>query len=143
MPERSLSWEVGIEQTLVGGRLTVRGTLFDQRFEDLIQYTAAPPTPTDPSFFNVAAASSRGLELDLGARLGVVTAGLEGTWLDTEVTDSGFERRNQSNSEAETGWQNEIAAPAHEDTGDLPSQGQDRLAQAMEVVVEVEVLIEK
>lgn len=90
-PERARSWEVGVEQPWLGGRVETRITWFDQRLHDLIQYTAAPPQPDDPSFFNIAEATSRGLEVDVGARLGAATLGASATWLDTEVTDAGFD----------------------------------------------------
>ncbi len=89
-PERSTSWEAGVEQDLIGG-ISVAATWFDQSFQDLIQYTFAPPAPTDPNYFNVAAADSRGLELEMDASLGPVELRAGWTWLDTEVIDSGFE----------------------------------------------------
>lgn len=96
-PERSISWEVGIEEKL--DVVTLQATWFDQRIEDLIQYTAAPPNPGDPNYYNVAEARSRGLELDADLDLGEATDGAMGdlevgaayTWLDTEVIDSGFD----------------------------------------------------
>ena len=71
--------------------LSARATFFDQRFHDLIQYTFTPPTPADPNFFNVAEASSRGLELDVSVEASGFGGGLSRTWLDTEVIDSGFD----------------------------------------------------
>ena len=90
-PERSVSWELGVEQPLLSGRARARATYFDQRFEDLIQFTFLPPTPGGPSYFNVAAAASRGVEAELTARLGPLDAGVSHTWSSTEVTDSGFQ----------------------------------------------------
>ena len=90
-PERSLSWEVGLDQSLAGGRFLFRGTYFDQSYRDLIQYTFAPPTPGDPNFFNVAAADARGWEVSGEARLGAMVWTASGTWLHTEVTDAGFD----------------------------------------------------
>ena len=91
-PERSRSWEAGAEQPLLEGRLTVSATWFDQRFEDLIQYTFQPPEPGGPNFHNVAAARSDGLEASVTARPAERLA-LEAsyTWTDTEVLDSGFD----------------------------------------------------
>ena len=56
-PERSTSWEVGLEQELVSQRLSIWATYFDQQFEDLILYDggAAPGAPT---YFNGAAADA-------------------------------------------------------------------------------------
>jgi vitamin B12 transporter len=89
-PERSTTWEIGGEQDLAAGRVTVGATWFDQRFEDLIQYDggAAPGAPT---YVNVAAATARGLDLSLVLRPNSRFALNVGhTWLTTEVTDPGF-----------------------------------------------------
>jgi vitamin B12 transporter len=87
-PERSANVEVGIEQRLGGGRLTIGTTLFAQRFRNLIQYISAPPG--EPTYVNLGGARSRGLEVSLGVRMSR-SLGLQGrwTWLSTEVTDSG------------------------------------------------------
>ena len=90
-PERSVSWEAGLEQGLLGDRARLEATYFQQRFRDMIQYTAVTPSPADPSFFNVAAASARGVELTAGLSLGPVRGGATWTWLDSEVTDAGFD----------------------------------------------------
>ncbi len=90
-PERSFSWEGGVEQALVRGRLSLSATYFDQHFRDLIQYTATPPTPTSPNYFNIAGADARGLELEVNAHPSAawsVTANYTRLW--TEVTDAGF-----------------------------------------------------
>jgi vitamin B12 transporter len=89
--ERSRSWEVGLEHELVD-RATLQATYFDQHLEDLIQYTFAPPNPGDPNYFNVAGAASRGVELSADVRLDALEAGGSYTWLDTEVTNAGFDR---------------------------------------------------
>jgi vitamin B12 transporter len=89
-PERSRSWEVGLEHQVTEG-LTLQGTYFDQRIVDLIQYTAASPNPGDPNYHNVAGASSRGIETDARLRWRRLDAGATYTWLDTEVTNSGFD----------------------------------------------------
>lgn len=91
-PERSLAWEVGVGQELLRGALTARATFFDQAFEDLIQYTFMPPAPGDPNYYNIAAATSRGMEVDVALRTGAFEGGLAWTWLDTEVTDAGFDQ---------------------------------------------------
>ncbi len=90
-PERSTSWEVGLEQSLLDGRIRLQGTWFDQDFRDLIQYTATAASPGDPNYFNVAAASSRGVEAGVTAILGAWSTGLDATWLRTRVTDAGFD----------------------------------------------------
>lgn len=85
-PERSTSWEAGIDRTLAAGRLTFGATYFDQRFYDLIDYNPG----AQPNYFNVPGATSRGVELELGAvatpAFGVA---LRATYLDTRVTKAG------------------------------------------------------
>lgn len=91
-PERSRSWEVGVEQPLLDERLTLSATWFDQRFEDLIQFTFSPPEPGDPNYFNVAAARSDGLEATVTARpVERLELDASYTWTDTEVLDAGFD----------------------------------------------------
>ena len=90
-PERSMSWEVGVQQELLG-RVRIGATWFDQSFEELIQFTFSPPDPMDPNYFNVAEADSRGLEIELDATLGVAEVRAGWSWLDTEVIDSGFDQ---------------------------------------------------
>jgi len=85
-PERSTSWEGGVEQSLMRGRLSVGATYFDQRFRDLIDYNGA----LVPNYFNVPGANSRGIELDVS---GVVTPAfaveVRYTFLHTNVTAGG------------------------------------------------------
>ncbi len=90
-PERSRSWDAGVEQE-VGARLRLSATWFDQRFRDLIQYTFAPPTPTAPNYYNVAAANAYGLELEARlAPLGAVEVTARYTYTHTTSADSGFD----------------------------------------------------
>lgn len=91
-PEESRSWEVGAEADLAGERVRLSGTWFDQRFTNLIDFTFAPPSEDDPNYFNVAGATSRGLELGITvAPLSGVTITSSYTYLDTEATDPGFD----------------------------------------------------
>ncbi|HKK92995.1 MAG TPA: TonB-dependent receptor [Longimicrobiales bacterium] len=87
-PERSTSWEAGLDLARAGWALGA--TWFDQDIEELIQYTGSPPNPADPNFFNVAGATSRGLELDGSTHLGPVELNGAWTWVETEVVDAGF-----------------------------------------------------
>lgn len=90
-PERSTSWELGIEQTLFAERLTLAATHFDQRFRDLIDYTGTTDA-CGASYCNVARARARGEELE--AHLSI-TARLQAeasyTHLDTRVLRAGFD----------------------------------------------------
>ncbi|MEZ4417818.1 MAG: TonB-dependent receptor [Gemmatimonadota bacterium] len=90
-PERSSSWEVGAEQTLLDERLRLQGTLFGQSFRDLIQYTATPPAAGAPNYFNVAKADADGFEVGAEARLRGVSLSADWTRLDTKVIDAGFD----------------------------------------------------
>jgi vitamin B12 transporter len=90
-PERTVSFEAGIEQDLVRGVARIGVTGFAQRFRDLIQFTFAPPEPGGPNYFNVAAADANGVEAVLQAGTGTVRGTLSYTHLWTEVTDAGFD----------------------------------------------------
>lgn len=91
-PERARSWEIGLEQELAARRWTLSATFFEQRFRDLIQFTAVPPDSGGPNFFNVAAAEARGIEIALRLHaISRLTLAVDYTYLDTEVTDPGFQ----------------------------------------------------
>ncbi len=90
-PERAKAWDAGVEQDLFGGRVMMRATFFHQTFQDLIQYTAVPPAPGAPNYFNVGRARARGTEVAGEARLGSFRAGLDWAWLHTEVLVAGLE----------------------------------------------------
>lgn len=89
-PEQARSWEVGLEQTLLAGDLTLAATYFDQRFRDLIQFDGSAG-PTEPTYQNVARATSRGVELMTQVRpaRGLWLSGSY-TYLFTRVDDAGF-----------------------------------------------------
>jgi vitamin B12 transporter len=92
VPERSQSVEAGVEQALAGGRIRLAATAFTQRFSDLIQYTFATAQPTDPNFYNVAAATASGAELELEALpVSAVRVVAQYTYLRTAASDSGFD----------------------------------------------------
>ncbi|MCA9738881.1 MAG: TonB-dependent receptor [Gemmatimonadetes bacterium] len=90
-PERSTSWELGLERSFLGERFQLQGTAFRQSFRDLIQYTFVPTTPGGPNYDNVAAARSDGLEVGAGWDDGTLRARIDWTHLWTEVTDAGFD----------------------------------------------------
>jgi vitamin B12 transporter len=82
-PERSQSWELGIE------RDGMAVTYFDQRFRDLIEYNPAPP-PGTPNYFNVGSALANGVEVSLHRRLTQsVEVAVAYTYLHTRVLESG------------------------------------------------------
>jgi vitamin B12 transporter len=83
-PERSLSWEVGVER----GGITV--TYFDQRFRDLIEYSPTPVGPDSVNYFNVGGARANGIETSVNQNIGDrVTVSLNYTYLHTRVETSG------------------------------------------------------
>lgn len=87
-PERTTSWEAAVEQELAGGRATVAIAAFAQRFRDLIQYRFVDAAT--PSYVNLAAATSDGLEAEVRARPhATLDLSASVTWLATEVTDAG------------------------------------------------------
>jgi vitamin B12 transporter len=91
-PERSRSWELGIERFFAGARGSVAVTYFDQRFRDMIQYTFAPPPPDSANYFNIAAANASGIEIEARFRpiRGLRLAG-QYSFVHTSVTDSGYD----------------------------------------------------
>jgi vitamin B12 transporter len=90
-PERTVSYEAGIEQDLFRGVARIGVTGFVQHFRDLIQYTFVTPEPGGPNYFNVASADANGLEAVLQAGTAAVRGTLSYTHLWTEVTDAGFD----------------------------------------------------
>jgi vitamin B12 transporter len=89
-PERSRSWEAGVRHTGGNGRVTLGATWFDQRFRDMIQYAFV--SPELPNYFNVAAASSSGLELEAAVRpTARARFGANVTLLHTRVDDAGLQ----------------------------------------------------
>jgi vitamin B12 transporter len=94
-PERSRSYELGATQLFATGRGEVSATWFAQRFRDLIQYSFVDPTT--PNYFNVAAASARGVELEARSRIGTaMQLGLTLTFLRTRVDDAGFDEGQEA-----------------------------------------------
>jgi vitamin B12 transporter len=89
-PEQSRSWELGLEQSLAGGTMTLAANYFDQRFRNLIQYdgNAAPGLP---NYRNVTRATSRGVEVSVDLRpvRGTTITGAY-TYLKTRVDDAGL-----------------------------------------------------
>jgi vitamin B12 transporter len=91
-PERTFGVEGGVDRDLLGDRLGVSVTLFAQRFRDLVQYTFLTAAPTDPNYFNVAAANASGVEATVRVRpRGPVQGSVSYTHLATRVTDAGFD----------------------------------------------------
>jgi vitamin B12 transporter len=94
-PERTRSFEAGVEQTLPRGVATVAATYFLQRFRDVIQYGALAPIAgmrDSSNYFNVAEANAGGVELEARlAPVAGVTSSLSYTHVDTRVVDPGLQ----------------------------------------------------
>jgi vitamin B12 transporter len=92
-PERSRSWEVGVEREVVASHLNVALTYFAQRFRDLIEFTSTPTPPDTANYFNITGASADGLEATLEAVLpgGALAVSASYTYLRTQVTNPGFD----------------------------------------------------
>ncbi len=84
-PERSKSWEIGLDQPLLAGQADVSVTYFYNRFEDLIAFVGG-----SPSFQNVQSARAKGLEFAarVALRYGLTVSG-NYTFLETKVLDNG------------------------------------------------------
>jgi vitamin B12 transporter len=85
-PERSNSWELGVEQHLAGP-VSLWATYFDQRFRDMIVYDGSV-APGEPTYRNGAAALARGVETGVTTSFGAsLSAKASYTYLDTKATD--------------------------------------------------------
>jgi vitamin B12 transporter len=87
-PERSRGWDAGIDQTLFSGGLTLSGTVFANRFTDLLEYEIANPVTYAGEEVNVDRASTSGAEFEAGGRIGSVTLRAGYTYLQA-LDDTG------------------------------------------------------
>jgi vitamin B12 transporter len=86
-PERSRSWEAGIEHSLVTDRARVSASYFNQRFYDLIQFISGGPPTFIGHYGNLAEASSNGYEAELELTpLGIVSATASATVSSPHIT---------------------------------------------------------
>jgi len=83
-PEWDASYEVGLEHEAGGWRLAVTG--FQNRLRNLIDFDLATFTSV-----NVGRAQTRGVEAEVGVRRGIVSASLDGTWMNPKDLDTGLE----------------------------------------------------
>lgn len=83
-PERSVTWELAVEQRMWEERLRLEGVFFSNRFRDLIEYRYEPP-PGQSTYFNIEEAKTHGVELSATVTLlPSWTVGTAYTWLHTE-----------------------------------------------------------
>lgn len=86
-PERSRSWEFGVEKAWSFADLRVSGDYFDQRFSQLIQYVNGSAPLFLGSYANLTAASSNGYEAEVGANpIRQLRAGASFTVVSPRVT---------------------------------------------------------
>ncbi|MFN2601951.1 MAG: TonB-dependent receptor plug domain-containing protein [Gemmatimonadaceae bacterium] len=64
-PERSRSWEIGVERSVDDARARISGSYFAQRFDDLIEFVSGGPPSFIGSYDNLAQATSNGYEGEL------------------------------------------------------------------------------
>jgi len=84
-PERSRSWEVGIDQPILDGRMELGVTYFFNTFDDMIAFVSSTE-----GFKNIQKAETQGVEFGLRAQpLKGLTARASYTFLQTEVLDDG------------------------------------------------------
>ena len=124
-PERARNLELGLTQDVPGGFLSVTGTYFDQKFEELIEYVPGGPPQFVGTYANLRGATSKGVELELktAARRGW-SGSASVTLLDAVVSElgSGYEgearvgdellRRPRKSGDLRLGWHGRDGASA-------------------------------
>ncbi|MBI4831221.1 MAG: TonB-dependent receptor [Candidatus Lindowbacteria bacterium] len=83
-PEKNRAWDIGVEQGLFDGRLTVGATYFRSDFDDLIATVETAPFVFSP--VNLDSAVSKGVELEATAQLPYHLT-LRGAYTFTETED--------------------------------------------------------
>jgi vitamin B12 transporter len=88
-PEKTISFDAGIEQHFNSGRGIIELTYFQNRFKDQIGYVMTDPNTWAGSYFNIGKSRARGLESSLSLDLFWKLA-FSGTYtfLDSEVLES-------------------------------------------------------
>src|SRR5438132_13247673 len=85
LPERSRSWEAGIEQSF-GGRVTGDFVWFDNRFRNVIELVSKPDF--SGQYQNIGRSLARGLELRTRARAKQLLIQTNYTYLDGHIVQS-------------------------------------------------------
>lgn len=81
-PERSEGWEIGIDQSLLNGAVTVGATYFNSRLTNEIYIDYLPPDYAGTSLNRTTTTKQQGVEVFGEARLGDIRASLAYTYLD-------------------------------------------------------------
>jgi vitamin B12 transporter len=85
-PEESTGWEVGVDQTLLGGAITVGATYFSNRLTNEIYTDYLPPDYLGTSLNRTSVTRQKGIELFGELKMGAVRASSSWTWLDAPQT---------------------------------------------------------
>lgn len=89
-PERTRTFEAGLNVSTPTSSLAGGVTIFDEHFENLIQYVGRPFGSPLPNYANLAAATARGVELEATTRFTrALDARATWTYLRTRVTNAG------------------------------------------------------
>lgn len=89
-PERSRTFDLGVEQRLFGDRLRAEATAFHHDYRDQIAYHVVDPATFQGSWTNLGRTRARGLELSAEASpFAAVRLAAHYTLLDGEVIESG------------------------------------------------------
>ncbi len=88
-PEKSVSFDAGIEQYLAGGRGVLEFTWFENRFRNQIGFAITDYQSFEGSFFNIGRSEARGIEAGLRLPLSdSVELGASHTFLHSKVLES-------------------------------------------------------
>jgi vitamin B12 transporter len=108
-PEKSNSWEIGIEKDIVKDRAFVSITYFDQNYKDLIDWIETPPGSWRYSPQNIAEAEIKGIEAGASMSLtDCLMISSSYTYLDTKDKETGerLSRRPKDKLSITTGYLN-------------------------------------
>ncbi len=106
-PEKSRGWDVGVDQTLPGGDVTLSATYFKNRFSNLFEWETVDFVTFQGRTVNVARATTEGAELAASAKLGAaVETRVSYTYLEAHDSLSGARliRRPRHSGDAEVRW---------------------------------------
>jgi outer membrane cobalamin receptor len=109
--EKSRTFDVGVEQRALDGRLRLEAALFHHEYRDQIAFTVLSLSPFRGSYENLGRTRGRGLELTLEAAPAAGTSfEAHYTWLDGEILESA------SGSGVNAPGQPLLRRPAHQAT---------------------------
>ncbi|HEY6643294.1 TonB-dependent receptor plug domain-containing protein [Povalibacter sp.] len=104
-PEESKGWDLGVDQSFMGGALTLSATYFDNRFKDLIDWSYVDLVTDEGMYINRSKASTSGVEFGITARpVDSWNVRFGYTYLDgrDEGTDKRLTRRPRNSFDAST-----------------------------------------